>query len=167
MWNRLSLQKKGCRGAKSRTQELLNRWAGTGWVECQSAADEELRRHLDVCPDCRADLEQFLAARQMLRRNLKAAEDPGAEFTNRVMRAAAAAAERSAPASNLWPALPGLASRMAWICAVALLLVAAWLYETRAFAPVNRSSAAGEMALDSDGPADGEEVLESLARSEP
>ncbi len=167
MWNWLTPQKKGCRAAKSRTEELLNRWAGTGWAECLSAAEKELRLHLNACTGCRAVLEESLAVRQMLRQNLGAVEDPGTEFTNRVMRAAAAAAEGSAPASNPWLVLPALASRMALICAVALLLAGVWLHESHAFAPANRPVASGEMALESDGQADGEEVPASPARSEP
>jgi hypothetical protein len=168
MWNWLKAQERGCGAAQSRTQDLMNGWAGTDAEECLAAAEDELREHLEACQDCRGGMEQTLAARRMLRQNVAAAGDPGAAFTRRIMLAVDAAAEQqSAAVANPWMAVPAVASRMAWVCAVALLLAAAWMQETHAYAPPARSTASGEMALVPDSPAESEEVLVSVARSEP
>jgi len=168
MWNRRKEQKRDCAAAQSRTQNLLNGWGGTDAAECLGTADGELRVHLEACPDCREGMEKTLEARSVLRQGVAAAADPGAAFTRRIMLAVDAAAEKeSAAVANTWMAVPALASRMAWVCAFALLLAAAWLHETRAYSPPARSAANGEMALVSDSPAESEEVLVSVARSEP
>jgi hypothetical protein len=168
MWNWLKAQKKGCGAAQSRMQDLLNGWAGTDAAECLAAAEEELREHLDACQDCRGGMEKFLEARRVLRQTVAATADPGAAFTRRIMLGVNAAAEQqSAAAANPWLAVPALASRMAWVCALALLLAAAWMHESRADGPAARSTASGEMTLVSDSPAESEEVLISVARSEP
>ncbi|MBZ5528894.1 MAG: hypothetical protein LAN71_13460 [Acidobacteriia bacterium] len=167
MWNWLKAQKRQCGAAQSRTQDLMNGWAGTDAAECLAAADGELRQHLETCADCLDGMEQSLAARRMLRQNAAAAADPGAAFTRRIMLAVNAAAEQSAAVANPWMALPAVASRMAWVCAVALLLAAVWLHETRAYVPPARSTVSGEISLVSDSAAENEEVLVSVARSEP
>ena len=133
-----------------------------------AAAEEELREHWEACPDCRGGMEQALAARRLLRQNVEAAADPGAAFARRIMLAVNSAAEQqSAAVANPWLAVPELASRMAWVCALALLLAAAWMHESHAYAPPARSAASGEMSLVSDSSAENEEVLVSVARSEP
>lgn len=167
MWYWQESRRKVCWAAQSRLQDVLNRWAGSSTEEFQALAVVELREHLAVCPKCRDEANLFLEARRLLRQGMEQAVDPGEPYTKRIMTAVRAAAEENAPAANLWTVLPAVASRMALVCTLALLLAAVWVRATRAHAPPQQSAASGEMGLVGDSPAESEQVLMSVARGEP
>jgi len=153
-----------CREAESRIQELLNSSASESREELLASADPELRSHVAHCEACGATVEEGIAVRQMLRRELRPAEDPGEEFTLRVMQAIAAReAERNSIASP-WFALPALAARLAWVSAVALLLATSWLYEMRSAAIGQRKAieTAATYLEPAPPPTNPDDVLDSL-----
>jgi len=157
-----------CRAAEGWIQNLLNSCAASTAEERLSTGHPGLRGHLAICRECRAELEESLAIRQLLRGHMAPAEDPGPFFAGRVMRAIAQQeAARSAIAANPWAAVLVLAERVALVSALVLALATTWLYETRA-ADVERRSAVESMgaSLDPAPPADEAEVLASLAGRE-
>ena len=158
-----------CREAQEALQELLNGGLAGGAQEHLAAAPADLRGHLHLCAQCRAIFEDGLAARQLLCRNLPAAEDPGAVFTVRVMGAIAAQEAARMPAANPWFAVPALAARLAWVSAIVLLLASTWLYEVRPAAVDSRAGgeSAGASLEPAPQPASQDEVLASLVGREP
>ncbi len=153
-----------CREAESRIQELLNSSASESREELLASADAELLSHVAQCRDCGATVDGGISVRQMLRRELRPAEDPGEEFTLRVMQSIAAReAERNSTASP-WFALPALAARFAWVSAVALLLATSWLYEMRSTAIEQRKAIeiAGTYLEPTPPPTNPDDVLDSL-----
>jgi len=159
-----------CRAAEGWIQNLLNSCTASTAEECFSAGNPGLRAHLANCRECRVELEESLAVRQLLRRHVAPAEDPGAFFAARVMRAIAQQEATSrANSANPWSAVLALAERVALVSALVLVLATTWLYETRT-AEVERHRAVESIgaSLDPAPPAaNDEEVLTSLAGREP
>ena len=170
MGNWLRRKTGECRAAEGWIQNLLNSCTASTAEECLSAGDPGLRGHLEICRECRVELEESLAVRQLLRRRAAPAEDPGTFFAGRVMRTIAQQeAARRAISANPWAAVLALAERVALVSALVLVLATTWLYETRA-ADVERRSAVESMGASLDPappPADEGEVLTSLAGREP
>jgi len=170
MGNWLRRKTGECRAAEGWIQNLLNSCTTSTAEECLSAGDPGLRGHLEIFRECRVELEESLAVRQLLRRRAAPAEDPGTFFAGRVMRTIAQQeAARRAISANPWAAVLALAERVALVSALVLVLATTWLYETRA-ADVERRSAVESMGASLDPappPADEGEVLTSLAGREP
>jgi hypothetical protein len=170
MGNWLRRKTGECRAAEGGIQNLLNYCTASTVEECLSAGDPGLRGHLEICRECRAELEETLAVRQLVRRHVAPAENPGAFFTGRVMRAIAQQeATSKATSANPWYAVLALAERVALVSALVLVLATTWLYETRS-AAVERRNAVESIGASLDPappPANDEEVLASLAGREP
>ena len=170
MGNWLRRKTGECRAAEDWIQNLLNSCSASTAEECLSAGDPGLRGHLEVCRECRAELEEALAVRRLVRGHAAPAKDPGAFFAARVMGSIAQQeATKRANSANPWYAVLALAERVALVSAVALLLATTWLYETRAAALERRSAAESIGASLDPAPqaASDEEVLASLAGREP
>jgi hypothetical protein len=132
------------------------------------APNSALDRHLQGCPDCRQALSDALLAGKLMRhaRYPEIASSPA--FVTRVM-ASIREATQAAP-SAIWRPLELLASRMALVAAMVLLLLSIYL---RVFAParggaaVNASAEIGAVLPEPpDQPADADEVLISLSDTE-
>ncbi|MBZ5540658.1 MAG: hypothetical protein LAN61_09090 [Acidobacteriia bacterium] len=170
MGNWLRRKTGECRAAEDWIQNLLNSSTANTVEAGLSAGDPGLRGHLEICRECRAEFEETLAVRQLVRQHMAPAKDPGAFFAGRVMRAVAQQEATSrATSANPWHAVLALAERVAMVSALVLVLATTWLYETRA-ADVERRSAVESMGASLDPappPADEGEVLTSLAEREP
>jgi len=170
MGNWLRRKTGECRAAEGWIQNLLNSCTASTAEECLSAGDPGLRGHLASCRECREELEESLAVRQLLRRHMAPAEDPGAFFAGRVMRVIIQQETASrATSANPWNAVLALAERVALVSAMVLVLATTWLYETRS-ADVERRSTVDSIGASLDPappPASDEEALASLAGREP
>jgi hypothetical protein len=159
-----------CRAAEGWMQNLLNSSTAHTAEECLSAGNPDLRGHLEICRECRAELEEALAVRQLLGRHVPPADDPGAFFAARVMGAIAQQeAVSSTTSANPWYPVLAMAERVALVSALMLVLATTWLYETRA-ADVERRSAVESIGASVDPapqPAEEGEALASLAGREP
>ncbi len=158
-----------CRSAQESLHDLLNSAAAAAPEELLASAGAETRAHLADCAGCRAAFDDALSVRRLLRGCMRAAEDPGPEFTAKVMRAIAPQSPAQTPASNPWFAVPALAARFAWVSAIVLLLVTTWLYERHPAGADHRaaSDSAGSVLEPSPQPSSQDEVLASLVGREP
>jgi anti-sigma factor RsiW len=128
----------------------------------------ELREHLAACPACDEQLRDALAGRKLLREAFVPAVVPEV-FAARVM-AQIRSRESQWAAAHPWAALQTLASRVAWVSALILLIASTWVYQHNAPSP--NSNAATETAADrfpepTPQPSDLNEVLISLAETQP
>jgi predicted anti-sigma-YlaC factor YlaD len=131
------------------------------YIEPSSA----LELHLQGCADCREALSDALTASKLMRHAGYPEHQASAAFVTRVM-ATIREATQAAP-SEIWRPLEILASRMALVAAVALLLLSVYLRE---FAPaigtvaINAQTEIGAVMPEPPAqPADADEVLMSLA----
>ena len=90
------------------------------------AAEAELTAHLERCPACREALEASRMGRELLQSRLEPAGEPDGAFAIRVMAAIRAEESRR---QEFWRPLEFLASRLALSAAVALLVLAVYVYE--------------------------------------
>jgi len=103
--------------------------------ELMSQAAPSLREHLAICEDCRKLLEDTAAGAMLLRQAYPRTPGPGPVFSAKVMAAIGALEADRATAMSLWAAMQALATRVAWVSALALLVACGWLYEYRAAQP--------------------------------
>jgi len=96
--------------------------------ELLGSATPQQRAHVAACDDCRAALEELLAARQILRAIPPQARVPRPWFTSKVMSAIEARETELSRLATAWTLVPKLASRLAWVSAVAILAAGTWLY---------------------------------------
>jgi hypothetical protein len=133
-------------------------------------AGSRLRDHLLGCEPCRMLLRDSLEGRRLIREAYSPVGDPGITFTRRVMAEIRSLEAQGSRAANLWAAVQTLASRVAWVAALVLLVVSGWLYENRATQPVpvaTQETAADRFLEPMPQPANPDEVLVSLAESNP
>lgn len=124
--------------------------------------------HAGTCVDCRAAVENMLAARTLLAGFPSNAELGGPWFASRVMAAIAARKAELSRAGDALTFLPKLAARLTWASVVALLLASTWLYQKPASPPSTpvATDITGEPLADNATPANNDEVLISLAESD-
>lgn len=91
-------------------------------------ATSQQRAHVAVCDDCHKALEELLATRRLLSAIPAEASVPRPWFASRVMSAIAARETESSRLATTWTLVPKLASRLAWVSAVAILVAGTWLY---------------------------------------
>ena len=86
------------------------------------------RQHVGDCTDCRMFADELLEVRGMFGHEQTGAQ-PGPYFLSRVM---AAISEREAElegSTQTWAAVPRLASRLAVLASLTLLIAGSWLYQ--------------------------------------
>jgi hypothetical protein len=139
MW---SLLKKN-RGNCSRFRESLD---GSTRV---AVLPSTLREHAEACADCAAMAEEVLASRELLK-TLPASQAATARpwFAPRVMAAIAARETELRRSLDAWTAVPKLAAKLTWACALALLLASTWLYEKPRATPKSGTDATVESLFD-------------------
>jgi hypothetical protein len=98
-------------------------------------ATPQQRAHVAACDDCRAALEELLAARQLLGALPPQASVPRPWFASKVMSAIEARETELSRLATAWTLVPKLASRLAWVSAVAILVAGTWLYRKPAPSP--------------------------------
>jgi hypothetical protein len=107
-----------------------------------------LREHAAACADCAATAEEVLASRELLKALPAQASMARPWFAPRVMAAIAAREVELRHSLETWTAVPKLAARLTWACALALLLASTWLYETPRSTPKSGRDATAESLFD-------------------
>jgi hypothetical protein len=139
MWSLLRKNRKDCRQFRDSLEESTH----------VTVLPSTLREHAATCPDCGAIAEDVLASRELLRA-LPASQAATARpwFAPRVMAAIAARELELGHALEAWTAVPKLAARLTWACALALLLASTWLYESPRSTPKPGTGATVESLFD-------------------
>jgi hypothetical protein len=120
MWSLLKRNRGNC-------NQFLESLEGNTRVAIRSSA---LREHAATCKDCQAAADEIHASRELLKA-LPASQAGKSRpwFAPRVMAAIAAREAELRRSLDTWTAVPRLAARLTWACALALLLASTWLYE--------------------------------------
>jgi hypothetical protein len=108
-----------------------------------------LREHAATCSDCAALADEVMASSEVLRALAGSpSATPGPWFAPRVMAAIARRELQLRQSLDAWVAVPKLAARLTWACALALLLASTWLYERPRSSPKSGANAAAESLFD-------------------
>jgi hypothetical protein len=97
-------------------------------LEFLASASPQQRAHASACEDCRIAAEEFLASRALLGALPSQAETPRPWFASKVMAAIAARETEVRRLATAWTLVPRLASRLACISALVILVAGTWLY---------------------------------------
>lgn len=89
---------------------------------------EAMREHVFSCEACRAFAEELVEARELLG-VMKDKAEPSPFFLARVMASIASKEAELENKAQTWAAVPRLASRLAVLASVGLLIAATWLYQ--------------------------------------
>ena len=155
MW---SLLKKGS-GECSRFQQSLEDIASGG------SLSPAQREHATGCKECAAAVDDWLTSRKFLEALPRQADVAKPWFAPKVMAAIAASESELRRSLDAWMVVPKLASKLAWISALALLLTGTWLMERPMSAPQQPvvTDLAGEPVTESAPlPATNDDMLVSL-----
>jgi hypothetical protein len=110
-------------------RDALNEVARAATIqELLADASPQQRAHAAACEDCRKASEELLATRLLLNALPPQMDVPRPWFAARVMSAIAARGTESIRLATAWTVVPKLASRLAWVSAVAILVAGTWLY---------------------------------------
>jgi hypothetical protein len=90
---------------------------------------EGARKHVLECLACRAACQELLETRELLEPIERKKIEPGPFFVNRVLAAIRAREDEVERSTRAWAVVPRLASRLACIAALVLLVAGTWLYE--------------------------------------
>lgn len=168
LWGR---EFRTCTGCEKQMRTLFENIALAGTVEeFLALTDAPLARHVAACPACRESLESALEGRALLRAAYAPEPGPEASFAAGVIAEIRARERKQGAASDLWPFMQALASRLAWVAAVLLLAASTVLYK------VQKTPAPAAAGVESTGdrfpeppqqPASRDEVLVSLGERNP
>jgi len=89
---------------------------------------EEMCKHIYSCETCRVFADDLLEARGMFEGS-KSDAQPGPYFLIRVMASIADREQQLDRSAQTWAAVPRLASRLAVLASLGLLLAASWVYQ--------------------------------------
>jgi hypothetical protein len=131
----LSLLKKDPAACKS-LRDSLDRTSGA------AALSLAQQKHLVVCLDCQAAMDDVLMARNLLQAIPSVTVTPAPWFAPRVMAAIAARESEVRQSLEAWAAVPRLAARLTLASAFVLLLASTWLYERRKPLPTAATNSA-------------------------
>jgi hypothetical protein len=94
-----------------------------------SQLPEGMRKHVYSCDTCRIFADELLEVRGMFAGREAPAAQPGPFFLARVMATIADRESRLERASQIWAAVPRLASRLTVLASLGLLVAASWVYQ--------------------------------------
>ncbi len=130
MWRLTKTLAKEC----GSTQDALERGpirAGDAAPATFAALPEGVRAHLAACSECRIFANELMEVRAVLRRDLGGPQ-PGPFFLARVMASIVEREVELEKRSQIWAAVPRLASRLAVLASLTLLVAGSWLYQPQA-----------------------------------
>jgi anti-sigma factor RsiW len=104
-------------------------------VASEAALSPALRAHAAGCKECAAAVDEWLASRKLLKAMPRPAEVAKPWFAPKVMAAIAARESELRRSLDAWTVVPKLASKLAWVSALALVLTGTWLMERPMSAP--------------------------------
>jgi hypothetical protein len=115
--------------------DILNDSVNTATLQEFLAAAPQRRAHAASCEDCRVAAEEFLAARALLGALPSQADKSRPWFASKVLAAIAARETEVRRLATAWTLVPRLASRLACISALAILVAGTWLYRKPVSSP--------------------------------
>jgi hypothetical protein len=118
-------QRKGLRTLAENAAE------GHSAEELSAQAGPRLRDHLAGCAACRMLLQDSLEGRDLMRAAYRPTKELDSGFARRVMATIRSLEAERSSAANLWVAVQTLATRVAWVAALVLLVASGWLYQQR------------------------------------
>jgi hypothetical protein len=131
-----------------------------------SAIPEDAKEHLRACPDCFQGIEDFLQSRKLLAALERNPGDLGNPFfEKRVMAAIAAREAQLEGPRGTWAFVPKLASRLAGVATIVLVVAGTWLYSGPARRQANQPALENGTQLFEDNsavPASRDDILVSL-----
>jgi len=133
-------------------------------IKEREAIPANLTQHMASCAECRAAVDELFASRALLSALPRLAEESRPWFAARVMAAIDEQESKIERSLEPWIVVPRLASRLAWVSALALLLSGTLLVERHstgsAWMPTDL---AGETYVDRHPtPVDNDDVLNNL-----
>ena len=130
------------------------------------AAAREVMAHLEHCAACREALEDARLARELLREGREPTAEPSGAFATRVLATIRVELDTR---QQFWRPLEALASRLALVAAMALLVLAGYVFEFHPARNVARVSSQTEVSEGlpepANQPASQDEVLMTLSGS--
>lgn len=125
-------EKKACRNFL----DLLNNPVSIATLEeFLAGATPQQRAHVAACDDCHNALEELLTTRLLLSAIPSQADLPRPWFASKVMAAIAARETEVRRLASAWTLVPRLASRLACVSALAILVAGTWLYRNPRSSP--------------------------------
>lgn len=165
MWNRRGLEKKGCEKIAVWLEEAAARSPEAATIEeLLEALPHDETLHAGECTDCKEAAREFLDSRALLAACGKAPEG-NPFFAKKVLAAIASREAEMERTSRAWAIVPKLASRLAAVACLALLLAGTWVYKGPTQSKSGRTAAEpGSQLLEDNAtvPSDQDEVLVSL-----
>jgi anti-sigma factor RsiW len=151
-------KKKACSNVLDISTDTVN--AAT-LDELLDDATPQQRAHVAACDDCREALEELLATRLLLNVIPPQASVPRPWFASRVMSAIEGREAEFSRLATAWMLVPKLASRLAWVSAVAILVAGTWLYRKPASSPPGQTAteASVESVFETSPPPNQDDVL--------
>jgi hypothetical protein len=131
--------------------------------EFLASAPTQQRAHAAACADCRNAAEEFLVARALLTALPSQADSSRPWFPSKVMAAIAARETEVRRLATAWTLVPRLASRLACISALAILIAGTWLYRKPVSSPPSQTGteASVESIFETSAPPHQDDVLSS------
>jgi hypothetical protein len=151
-------------------RDALGEVAGAATLqELLGHATMQQREHVAACDDCHKVLEELLAARLLLSALPPQASVPRPWFASRVMSAIEARETEFSRLATAWTLVPKLASRLAWVSAVAILVAGTWLYRKPVTSPLGPSGtdASIESIFEPSPPSHQDDVLLGMVEKNP
>jgi hypothetical protein len=124
-----------------------------------------VKEHAASCKNCQDAMNDWVACRALLGQLPRQREESRPWFASQVMAAIAEQESRLERALETWTVLPKLASKLAWVSALALVLTTTWLAARPTSVPVAQvhTDLTGEPVVENHPvPANNDEVLASL-----
>lgn len=132
MWRLTRKTDKECESARDALERSTGRAAqdsGDPTIATLLAqAPPSVRAHLAACGECRIFAAELVEVRDLLR-PVRVGPQPGPFFMTRVMASIAEQEVDLEKRSQIWAAVPHLASRLTLIASLTLLVAGSWLYQ--------------------------------------
>jgi len=145
MWRLTSKTEKQCEAARDALEHGTRRAAQDAGVPTIATlladAPPSVRAHVAACSECRIFAAELVEVRDLLRPD-RVGPQPGPFFMTRVMASIAEQEVDLEKRSQIWAAVPRLASRLTIIASLTLLVAGSWLYQP----PSHKATTAGVSA---------------------
>jgi hypothetical protein len=145
MWNLRKAKDEECWRLRGALEEAARK-AGEGVSagKLLETLNEEDRRHMEFCGNCREAAEELAATKKLFRGMASFVDEERPWFATRVMAAIAAREKELAQRISVWGEFPRVASRLAWVTSILLLAGTTWFYSRVVRAPYSQGNRAQE-----------------------
>ena len=133
-----------------------------------SALPPALQKHLSACSQCRLFVDEIAKTRALFGTLPSRRFEPSPWFVGRVMSAINAREAELRRSTDTWTLIPRLATKLAWVSALALVLAGTWIYERpkATAAPHQTDATAGESLFEAPSQAVPDDLLASVGEQD-